>query len=100
MRGGSRIPFWPVRTSSTESASIGHTFCFRPQQDYPWVRLSTMNFAAVSRNLLTFGHPIVSDHTCHTQTIVRKNFHPSFGLRNTMLICGAPCLYSCFVPKK
>ena len=43
-----------------------------------------------SRNLLAFVYPIIPDHACHTQTIVRKNFLPTLGLRHPMLICGAP----------
>src|SRR5262245_13623088 len=82
------------------AGKVFHDAFGAPRIFYKIIRLSTVNFAAVSWNLLAFVHPVVSDHTCNTQAVVRKNFLPSLGLRGSVLICGAPCLHRCFVPEK
>jgi hypothetical protein len=40
-----------------------------------------VDFATVAGNLLAFAHPIVSNHACDAQTIIRKNLAAAFRLR-------------------
>src|SRR5262249_21342613 len=62
--------------------------------------LCSMDFTTVFRDLFALMHPIISNHTSNTQTVIGKYFATSLRLCHAVFICGAPGLYRRFIPEK